>query len=162
MARKYPRSVHTRSQKIKFTRTLKQELAKGRKESYARRIATGVAKGKAKQQARGHRVGEHVERKAREIERHGITSAQLEAVRKFLARFNPHGFKGVPTEEDLVEHIQSGGYSEFVQYRKVWDEIRREYLNDLKNGTWENKGQPYLIIAQDNARVPEPQWMYYH
>lgn len=164
-AKKYPKGVKTPAQKAKFTRALKSELKKGRKESYARRVAKGIAAGKTRQQARGHKKAEHVERAKREAEEQGVTSAQLKSIRSFLERFNPHSYKDVPTEEDLVELVQDRDYATFQTYRKIWDAARRAYVRERDDGTYESRGFGYLVSLTTMATVRpqgEEPWLYYH
>lgn len=160
--RSYPRSIKTRAEKARYTKTLKKELSKGRTAKYAQRVASGIARGKSKQQARGKPVREHVERAKREVEAKGITDAQLKAIRSFLSRFNPKEYKDIPTEDDLVEFVQGEGYPRFQLYRTVWDAARKAYLRELSEGTYASRGMPYLWHLQGAAKAPDERWMYYH
>lgn len=162
---KYPRSITSRSQKLRYTRALKSELKKDRKGGYAKRVAKGIAGGKTKQQARGHKVKEHIERAEKEKAKQGVTGSQIRSIRSFLKRFNPHGFKGVPTEEDLISLVQSQEYKTFQQYRKVWDAARKKYLCEKKAGTYIEQDWGYLVDLTTYATVRpkgEEQWLYYH
>lgn len=169
MARtRYPRSVRTRSQKVRFTRALKAEIAKGHTERYAKRVAAGAAKGQTKQQARGHKEeGEHRRRAERERESAGISSDQLKGIRAFLRRFNPKEYKDVPDEEMLVEFVQERDYAAFQAYRTTWDKYRREWLSAKLAGTLDKNGSlGYSLEAiTGESGVPpqgEERWLYYH
>jgi len=163
--RKYPKEITTRGQKAKYTKALNTELKKGRKETYARRVAKGIAGGKTKQQSRGHKVKEHVERAQKEKAEQGVTTSQLKSIRSFLERFNPAEIKSVPTEEDLVELVQNQEYKTFQQYRKVWDAARRAYVRELNDGTYASRGDGYLFQLTEMAGVTptgDEKWLYYH
>jgi len=54
--------------------------------AYEKRIERGMAKGLTRQQARGHKPKEHIERKAKEIARYGMTTAQRAALRRGAER----------------------------------------------------------------------------
>lgn len=162
--KKYPKAIKTRAQKAKYTRALNAELKKGRKASYAKRVATGIAKGKTKQQARGHKVREHIERKEKErIKLGGLTASEIKTIIRWHSNvFNPNLYREVPTEEELIEWSQEKGYSRFQQYRKTWDAARRQYKNEIADGTWESRGLKYLHHLTGMAKAPDEQWLYYH
>jgi len=132
------------------------------KAEYAARLKRAMAKGKTRQQARGHKPREHIARREREIKEHGASFSQIKSIKSFLARFNPLGFKGVPTEEDLVDFIREEGYGAFQEYRRVWDKARRQYLKELANKTYESRGLPYLMHLTGEAGAPDEKWLYYH
>lgn len=132
------------------------------KAEYQKRIAKALAAGKTKQAGRGHKVKEHIIRKEREREEAGVSSSELRSIRSFLKRFNPIGFKDIPDEETLVEFVQEQGYPAFQKYRGVWDETRRKYVAEKKDGSWESRGLGYLNDRTGLAGAPEPEWLYYH
>ena len=138
-------------------------MAGGRKRDfkaeYARRIANASAKGKTRQQARGHVAREHVFRKEREIEREGISSQQLQAVRHWYStQFNPMDIKFQPEDEELIEWVKQNGYEEFQNYRRVWNAERRRYRKEGETG----EGWSHLVALGIAARAPDERWMYYH
>ena len=137
------------------------------KAEYARRIARADAKGKTRQQARGHKVREHVIRREREIAKRGITRDQERIVINWYNKhYNPQGHDEVASLEDLLAWLPQHGYDAFKLFRATWDPIRRQYLQEIKAGTWQTRGWPYLQIAWDNSGVfatGEPiSWLYYH
>lgn len=129
---------------------------------YRQRIERALAQGKTRQQARGHRPGEARERREREREEIGVAGSDRDAIRAFLRRFNPFGFKDIPSEEDLTDQVRENGYSWFQNYRMVWDQARRKYLAELKAGTHVSRGMGYLEFLASEAEAPEVQWLYYH
>lgn len=161
--RAYPKGIVSKAQKARFTKELKKNRAKGLSETYSRRVAGAIAKGKTRQQARGHKVKEHVERKQKEIAEHGISAQQIKTIIRWHSEtFNPKDYREVPTEEELVEWTKENGYDRFLQYRKVWDAARKQYLSELKDGTWESRGMGYLHDLTKRAKAEQYQWLYYH
>lgn len=129
---------------------------------YRQRIERGLAKGKSRQEARGHRPGEAAERREREREEIGVASSDRKAIQNFLRRFNPVGFKALPTEEDLTDWVRENGYEQFQIYRVTWDAARRAYLREQANGTYASRGMGYLEGLTEAAGVEDVQWLYYH
>lgn len=157
----------TPKQKAKATKQYKFLVGEGKSEAYARRIARAEAKGRTRQQARGHKEKEHVARKEREIEEQGISGSQLKSIRSFLSRFNPLGYKNVPTEEDLVEFVQSRDWVSFGQYRTTWDAYRRRWLKAHAAKELDHNGSLGYSLEEITAQagvMPEGDmpWLYYH
>lgn len=160
--------------------TIKSIKARNYSPSYEKRLINAVRKARAtgkkptRQLARGHKKNEHIERAEREKAKTGLTSSQREAVTSFLNRFNSPAYKGVPEYNDLVDFIKANRYPAFVQYRKVWDAVRRKYLAAEKAGTLiprrGNGGRLYYILGERDgiepyvkeAGAPESEWLYYH
>lgn len=135
--------------------------------SYEKRLIRGVLSGKSRQQARGHHVGEHRERAAREREENeGLTVAEIKSVRHWYeVRFNPNGREGVPDVEDVIDFARSEGISHFREYQKTWNEARRVYIKELANGTYASRGMGHLEALTDMAGVRSHggvEWLYYH
>lgn len=157
----------TSAQKSKATKKFKKLREAGRSEQYAKRVARAETLGKTRQQARGHKPKEHVERKEREKEQTGgLTYEQIRSIQKWInERFNPHGYREVPTEEELIEFGQERGYDAVTQYRRTWDKTRNKYLREKTNDTYENRGYGYLVhLATISGIRPqgEERWLYYH
>lgn len=157
----------TPKQKAKATKTYKFLIGEGKTTNYARRIARAEAKGKTRQQARGHKEHEHVERKEREIAEQGVSGSQLKSIRSFLSRFNPQGYKDVPTEEKLVEFVQVRGWQAFGQYRTTWDAYRRRWLKAHAANELDHTGGLGYSLEEITAQagvMPEGDtpWLYYH
>lgn len=136
---------------------------KGYSAAYEKRLIRGVEQGKSRQQSRGHVAHEHVIRKEREREANeGITRNEVRSIQNFLSRFDPKKIKGVPNEETLVDFVRENGYDKFVEYRKVWDATRRNYLRELKNGTYASRGIEFLDMLVVQAPVSDRIWYFYH
>lgn len=162
----------TPKQKAKATKTYKFLVGEGKSTNYARRIARAEASGKTRQQSRGHKEHEHIERKEREIAEQGVSGSQLKSIRSFLNRFNPgwdtgDGHKGVPTEEDLVEFVQARDWEAFGQYRTTWDAYRRRWLKAHAAKELDHAGGLGYSLEEITAQagvMPEGDtpWLYYH
>ncbi len=132
------------------------------KAEYARRIARALEKGKTRQQARGHRPQEHVYRREREVEQEGLTKAQQRVVFDWAAK-RLYATKDHELEPfDVVEWAKNVGYDQFKQYRHVWDAARRQYLREVRNGSYASRGMGYLSMLTEKAGVDDLSWLYYH
>lgn len=100
--------------------------------AYAKRIAAAIAKGKSRQQARGHKPREHVERAEREREKRGLSGQEDRTIRHFVNHtFDPDGYKNADPER-FVEFFAEKGFDAFKNYRAVWWKARRDYLRRLR------------------------------
>lgn len=129
------------------------------KAEYARRIARNLEKGKTRQQARGHRAQEHIYRAEREREELGLTRANIASIERWCNAYN-NNEKRDP--EDVIEEARENGYTWFVNYRDVWNQSRRKYLREQRNGTYISGGPGYLEMLASLEVVPDIQWAYYH
>lgn len=102
------------------------------KAEYQRRIERALAAGKTRQAARGHKPQEHKLRAERERAKGGLTSAQVRIIRAFHARFDAMGQKRTPTASDMIAYARQHGYGAFIAYREHWNDLRRNYLRELK------------------------------
>lgn len=135
------------------------------KAEYARRIARATAQGKTRQQARGHKAHEHVERRERERREFGLSGSEVRSISAWYKRFNPHGYKEIPSLDDVIDFARTKGYERFKLYRETWEIARRTYLREIRNGSYATRGEGYLNILADMAEVMppgEPAWLYYH
>lgn len=129
------------------------------KAEYRKRIERGLAKGKTRQQSRGHVVKEHIERAKRERETFGLTAAQISRIRSWCDRYN-NDEKRDP--ESVIDEARERGYEWFQNYRDTWNAARRQYLREMKAGTYASRGMSYLEMLTELAKAPEVSWLYYH
>lgn len=143
----------------------KPRKARDYRAEYSKRIERALEKGKSRQQARGHKAHEHIERRERERAQFGLSSQEVTAIRHWYARLNPGGHKEIPTEEDVIEFARTKGYADFKVYRDTWNAARQTYLREVKRGDYASRGELYLVMLTDMAGVMPPgdeRWLYYH
>lgn len=144
--------------------TIKEIKAKGYSKAYEARLIRGARKGKTRQQARGKPKAEHKVRKEREkIRLGGLTGEQIKIIIRWVKeKFNPQGYREVPTEEQLVEWARANGYQEFKVYRATWEAARKVYKREQADGTYESRGLGYLYQLQGLTKLDNYEWLYYH
>lgn len=125
---------------------------------YARRIARGQAQGRTRQQARGHKAHEHIERRERERAEFGLTNDEVRRIRGWCSRFKNEA----RDPEDVISEAREKGYDWFRNYRDTWNAARRQYLRELHAGEWASRGEGYLQMLADTADVEDVSWLYYH
>jgi hypothetical protein len=160
----------TKGQKSSATRRYNKLRKAGRSEAYSKRVARAEAKGKSRQQARGHKPKEHIERRAKEVERYGITTDQIRRIRAWYHVFNDREYKGVPSESETIEYAQDNGYKAWTVWRDTWNDVRAKYLAAMKrgeliDGNLTAEGYSYLVSLTTQAGVRpsgDEQWLYYH
>ena len=133
--------------------------------AYRRRIENAMKKGKTRQQARGKPAKEHVIRKEREIAERGISSAQEKTITSWYERtYNPAGYpeNARADLEEVLEMARGEGYAAFVQWRTVWDLLRRTYLAEQADGSYASRGESFMIDMANQAGRSELSWLYYH
>lgn len=97
-------------------------------DAYRRRMERAEAQGKTRQQARGHKAKEHVERKAREVSLGMLTSSQRQSVRQF-ARSQAKKAGQDPSEmaDRMVSWATRQGYDRFTTLRGTQREMSEQY-----------------------------------
>jgi hypothetical protein len=95
---------------------------------YRRRVERGEAKGKSRQEARGKRAGEHIERKRREIAKTGLTSSRKASIDKFARKQANRAGSGDPDEavKRLRQWVAEKGFDRFRELRATVDRRHRQ------------------------------------
>ena len=138
-------------------------MAKARdyKAEYERRLARGREQGKTRQQARGHTVAEHIERKEKEREKYGgLTIDQTKAVYKWgEQREGMQRSNASLNPDELVMWAQAQGFEAYREFRRAWERQRREYKNNPRP-----KGDRSLADAFGDVDTEDLgiEWLYYH
>lgn len=128
---------------------------------YARRIAKATAAGKTRQQARGHKAREHVERREKEVAKYGMTISQLRSVQKFVDRrqsLQP-SISFFLDGDKLDTWVRQHGFDQFTALRTNWERQRRKYKNAPRP-----KGEVQIEDLYEDVDTDdlEPEWLYYH
>lgn len=150
--------------------SIKAVKARGYTPAYEKRLINAIRKARksgkkpTRQLARGHKKQEHIQRREREkLMNRGLTRDQIKTIERWHSdTFNPREYREVPTIDELVEWSQENSYERFKLYRHTWDAARRQYVGELKDGTWESRGMGYLYQLTNSARVDDYRWLYYH
>ena len=135
--------------------------ARDYKAEYAKRLARGQAQGKTRQQARGHKAHEHIERKEREREEHGgLTLDQVRSVHKWGSereRIQPRNIGLNP--DDLVAWAQDHGFDEYRKFRRAWERQRKAYKKNPRPKGERQLGDLWDDIDTEDLGI---EWLYYH
>lgn len=162
-----------KAEKIR-AKAIREIKSHGYSPSYEKRLIRAVERGGAGslQQARGHKPGEARQRAERERKTQGgLTNREIQAIQNFHKRYDPRGQKPV-TANAMVEFTQRAGYKVFQQYRAKWEALRKQYVRQLRDGTYSPMGTDYLSAAGDDidydqdfedidAHIPD-EWFFYH
>lgn len=130
-----------------------------------------MARGKSRQEARGHRIGEHARRSDREREEEGLSGDEARAIRSWTRRRAETIHDRTSDPEDFVQFFkENGGYEGFLQYKYVWTRTRTKYVNVMNSSPAEytSYGRKRKSIGEslealaDEAGVDDLSWLYYH
>ena len=146
---------------------IREVKARGFSAAYEKRLIRGILKGRSRQEARGHQPGEARQRAQYQREQNeGLSNAEDASIRNWYnKRFNPYGFKDIPTEDDVIDFARDQGIADFRSYQKTWNAARAVYVKEQKAGTYASRGLGYLDYLVDQARVRpagDREWLYYH
>lgn len=128
---------------------------------YARRLASAEARGKTRQQARGHRAGEHIERAEREREEFGgLTGAQVKAIHKWAAgRITRQPSNMALNPDDMVAYAAQHGFESYSKFRQDWERQRRNYKRRPAGKGENTLDDLFADVDVDELGV---EWLYYH
>lgn len=130
--------------------------------AYRRRIERAQAAGKSRQAARGHKLHEHVERKAKEIEKRGVSNAQLANIRNFANRQAKRG-DADPAHVfvRMKTYVKEHGYTQFIALRDTANSKHRQYLGEQRRKAYTSRGMESLEHEQAEFDAPDF-WFFYH
>lgn len=117
-----------------------------------------MARGKTRQQARGHKKEEHIERREKEREAYGLTQSEIRSIRTFCERY-PNKDRDV---DEVVDWYRELGYESFKTYRDTWNAARLQYQREQKAGTYASRGEGYLNYLTEQSEASSVEWLYYH
>jgi hypothetical protein len=139
--------------------------------AYRRRIERSLAAGKTLQQARGHKIHEHVERRQKEKTRGQLTSDQKQQIKRYVIK---HKTQIGIHDDDIRETVQEiidwteGDYSRFSLVRDTQKTLSKNYI---KRGRSRGK-RPMPVAVEVEAPIAydffvqvkfvEYAWMHYH
>lgn len=140
--------------------------------AYRKRIENALAKGKTRQQARGHKQHEHIERKQKEVSRYGLTSSEKSNITKFFNRLEKTQKKDdEPLDKARYINYWRGNYPNFLKYKQKILAMHKEWLKLNPEARYDVRGPLNLIAAaKDFEDVPDItsfqdidlRWFYYH
>ena len=128
-------------------------------EAYRKRIERAEARGVSRQQARGHKAHEHIQRKQTDIARGLLTTSERQTVRKFAREQSKR--IGEDVTQAMLNWATLNGYEQFKRLRSEQRAIMRQYKSERNSGIYESRGLPMLETLADERGV-QPTWYYYH
>lgn len=132
---------------------------------YERRIARAAATGKTRQQARGHKAREHVERKAKERAKYGgLTIDQIKSIDRWVDRRHnlQPGLSVTLDAGSMIGFAQRTSFENFTNFRRAWESQRRNYKRTGTVRTGTPVEDVYGDYDVELDEIEEPDWLYYH
>ena len=119
---------------------------------------------------RGHKAAEHVSRAEHEAERiaavGGLTARQRQSVREFAreqaGKIRQYRDNREALVAPMLAWVTRVGYDAFVERRAVQRGARRQYNQEVAEGSYESRGGGFLEMLAADYDMPDPRWMYYH
>jgi hypothetical protein len=154
--------------------------------AYRARIERGLAAGKTRQQSRGKKSGEHIERKSREVAKSGLTSSQKQTIKKYVTaqieRYERTKNKG-DKSKDFTEtyknalklyannyeafqvlqkvHLQNLRYKSRKGKRRIGLDLHEMYMDMVRQKYAAIRGD-YIDFAELEDDIPLPEFMLYY
>jgi type III secretory pathway component EscV len=126
--------------------------------AYRARLERNFAKGKTRQQARGHKVKEHVEREKKEKEKTGLTSSQKQQIKKFSQKQAHRSNKSAAQIEKTITDLVRNEYWKFAAIQKVQlhlEQMKRRNPNKSLREEWQRQTEMLADMLDDSELLYE-------
>lgn len=164
------KAEYARRKALKVVRASETKRGGTYSKAYRERLIRNLQKGKTRQQARGHKPQEHIDRREKEIAKQGLTNDQIRIVFKWAENrwYNVHDTTDVEYPWYVVEWAKKQGYDHFQVYRHAWEKLRRDYLARGRETKFSLETlQQYatemeLNLPPGSKGEGDVSWLYYH
>jgi hypothetical protein len=126
--------------------------------AYRARLERNLAKGKTRQQARGHKVKEHIEREKKEKQKTGFTSSQKQQIKKFSQKQAHRSNKSATQIEKTITDLVRNEYWKFAAIQKVQlrlEQMKRRNPNKSLREEWQRQTEMLADMLDDSELLYE-------
>jgi len=126
--------------------------------AYRARLERNLAKGKTRQQARGHKEKEHVERNIKEKAKTGLTSSQKQAIKKFSQKQALRSNKTAAEIQKTITRLVRDEYWKFTAIQKVQlrlEAMKRRNPNKNLRDEWQRQTELLADMLDDSELLYE-------